>query len=113
MKADHQDDADEVYIARHRKHELFERSLWLREKEALKFDRHKLRSRLESLRSMSLHTWRAILAPVLARPDADLWADGRAKVQSQGEDWLKDELVRNATKDLQRYDELLPNDGKK
>ncbi|EIW71424.1 hypothetical protein TREMEDRAFT_71157, partial [Tremella mesenterica DSM 1558] len=52
-----EDDSDETFILRHRKHEVAEKSMWLREKETLAFERHKLRSRVDLLRNLSEMAW--------------------------------------------------------
>ncbi|RXK39708.1 hypothetical protein M231_03063 [Tremella mesenterica] len=106
-----EDDSDETFILRHRKHEVAEKSMWLREKETLAFERHKLRSRVDLLRNLSEMAWTTLVRTVLSRPEG--WFDAREKVEGEGVEWLRVQVLRSAMKDLKRYDELLPPDSRK
>lgn len=107
-----EDTSDAHYIQLHRKHEAFERRQRLREKEKLQFERYKLRSRIDLLRNLSKPAWASIVATILAR-DEDGWESGRSKVGKEGEEWLRERLLKEGEEVMKRYEELLPPENRK
>lgn len=93
-----------------------------------------MRSRIDSLRGMSVHAWTAIVNTVLARrpppvtvdsthlaeadrqqaeEESDIWAAGRRKVHERGVEWLRSRLVKEGEEVMRRYEELLPPDSRR
>lgn len=107
-----EDTSDAHYIQLHRKHEAFERRQRLREKEKLQFERYKLRSRIDLLRNLSKPAWASVVATILAR-DEDGWKSGRSKVGKEGEEWLRERLLKEGEEVMKRYEELLPPENRK
>lgn len=102
----------------HKKYEVFERKQRLREKEKLQYERHKMRSRVDLLRTMSTMGWASLVSTVLARPPpshqtVEEWERGKEKIKSMGADWLRDVLVREGQEVLERFDFLLPVEARK
>lgn len=48
-----------------------------------------------------------------AEAQVDRWAKGRAKLQEEGPDWLRDTLVQEGEELMKRYDQLLPAEHRK
>ncbi|WVQ77516.1 hypothetical protein IAR50_007202 [Cryptococcus sp. DSM 104548] len=107
-----EDTSDAHYAALHRKFEAFERRQRLREKEKLQFERYKMGNRIELLKQVARPSWASIVSTILARGPAE-WDAGRKKVEKEGEEWLRERLVKEGREVMKRYDELLPSESRK
>ncbi|ORY34604.1 hypothetical protein BCR39DRAFT_513576 [Naematelia encephala] len=108
------DTSDAYYISLHRKYEVFERRQRIREKEKLQFERYKMRSRIDMLRTMPKPAWANVVSAIFARTDENgRWDKGKAKVQQEGTEWLQRRLLKEGAEVMQRYEELLPSEHKK
>ncbi|QRV94884.1 something about silencing, SAS, complex subunit 4 [Ceratobasidium sp. AG-Ba] len=94
------DSSDAAYERRHRKPEMMEKRQRRREKDKLEHERYKLKERVEQLRTMDLHHFRALLPP------------GTGSVSDSGPELehVRSELLAHADDLIRRYDVLLPPD---
>ncbi|ODO03565.1 hypothetical protein L198_02413 [Cryptococcus wingfieldii CBS 7118] len=107
-----EDTSDAHYAGLHRKFEAFERRQRLREKEKLQFERYKMGNRIELLKQVAKPSWASIVSTILARGTSE-WDAGRKKVEKEGEEWLRERLVKEGREVMKRYDELLPAESRK
>ncbi|KAG9098364.1 hypothetical protein FRC06_006483 [Ceratobasidium sp. 370] len=91
------DSSDAAYERRHRKPEMMEKRQRRREKDKLEHERYKLKERVEQLRTMDLHHFRALLPSSGADPGPEL-------------EHIRNELLAHADDLIRRYDVLLPPD---
>lgn len=64
------------------------------------------------MRNLSKPAWASIVATILAR-DEDGWESGRSKVGKEGEEWLRERLLKEGEEVMKRYEELLPPENRK
>ncbi|KAG8742613.1 hypothetical protein FRC10_001211 [Ceratobasidium sp. 414] len=91
------DSSDAAYERRHRKPEMMEKRQRRREKDKLEHERYKLKERVEQLRTMDLHHFRALL------PSSG--TDSGPELEN-----IRIELLAHADDLIRRYDVLLPPD---
>ncbi|KAG8711543.1 hypothetical protein FRC08_015763 [Ceratobasidium sp. 394] len=91
------DSSDAAYERRHRKPEMMEKRQRRREKDKLEHERYKLKERVEQLRTMDLHHFRALLPSSGADSGPEL-------------EHIRNELLAHADDLIRRYDVLLPPD---
>lgn len=108
-----EDTSDAFYIARHRKYEQAEKRQRARETEATKFERYKVQSRIDLMRSMTDVAWATLVIAVLSRragnvKDEAFWEIGRRAVTQKGVMWLRDLLVGEGVQLVSRIDHILP-----
>ncbi|KAK6908571.1 hypothetical protein I204_06550 [Kwoniella mangroviensis CBS 8886] len=130
-----EDTSDSYYLSLHRKYEVFERRQRIREKEKLQFERYKMKSRLDLLKNIPRLNWILIVNTILQRftnqnqptpskADEELDTIGeikkedgisraKAKIRDNGEEWLKDLLIREGEQLMKRFHELLPPEPRK
>lgn len=103
------DTSDEVYLARHLRHERAEKKLRKQEKENLIRDRQKLIARIESLEQVDI----ALLVPMLASLDTQYNKPARSEDELTTHlTTLHAELLADAKATLVRYNKLLPSEAK-
>ncbi|KAF8600901.1 hypothetical protein BDV93DRAFT_257619 [Ceratobasidium sp. AG-I] len=95
------DSSDAAYERLHRKPEMFEKRQRRREKDKLEHERYKLKERVEQLRTMDLHHFRALLPP--NHPTSG--SDPTSELET-----VRNELLAHADDLIRRYDVLLPPD---
>ncbi|WVQ66159.1 uncharacterized protein L199_004337 [Kwoniella botswanensis] len=130
-----EDTSDSYYLSLHRKYEVFERRQRIREKEKLQFERYKMKSRLDLLKNIPRLNWILIVNTILQRftnqdqpttskAGEELDTNGetkkedgisraKAKIRDNGEEWLKDLLIREGEQLMKRFQELLPPEPRK
>ncbi|WWC95713.1 hypothetical protein V866_002579 [Kwoniella sp. B9012] len=130
-----EDTSDSYYLSLHRKYEAFERRQRIREKEKLQFERYKMKSRLDLLKNIPRLNWILIVNTILQRftnqnqtttskAGEELDTNGetkkedgisraKAKIRDNGEEWLKDLLIREGEQLMKRFQELLPPEPRK
>lgn len=109
-----EDTSDEYYLRLHKRYEAIEKRQRKDERDKLAFERYKMRTRIDLLRSMSSPGWSSVVWTVLAREDTTgQWEKGRNTVREKGIEWLRRRLVREGEEVMKRYDQLLPVDPRK
>ena len=115
LTSKHGDDtSDEFYHRLHKKYESIEKRQRKDERDKLAFERYKMRTRIDLLRSISNQSWSSVVWTVLAREDSTgLWVKGKQAVRSNGIEWLRRRLVKEGEEVMKRYDKMLPVDPRK
>jgi hypothetical protein len=108
------DVSDDYYHRLHRRYEAIEKRQRKDERDKIAFERYKMRTRIDLLRSISTSSWSSVVWTVLAREDpTGLWVKGKRAVQARGVDWLRRRLVKEGEEVMKRYDKMLPGDPRK